>query len=172
MKDVIKYKGISGFLFSFVFVCFMQVFLYILCYINWNYYADSIIAVGLYSGLGATLVGVVPYMGINFSAYEYLKRYFSRNVTGVHTLVPIASHSVICGALSGSISKFIVYPLDTIKRKLQSQVLKNTFDAESPFHRSSSNYGSDFYQYSNIKQTASLIVSKEGVRGLYRVGSV
>lgn len=117
-----------------------------------------------------TLVGVVPYMGINFSVYEYLKRFFASNsYTSNYVVVPVAAQSVICGIFSGSVSKFIVYPLDTIKRKLQSGVLKNTFGAEFPFHQNSSSYGSDMYQYFNMKQTASLIISREGVGGLYRV---
>ena len=33
----------------------------------------------------------------------------------------------LCGGMAGGISKFIVYPLDTIKKRLQSQTLANTF---------------------------------------------
>ncbi|KAI5123658.1 hypothetical protein M0805_001688 [Coniferiporia weirii] len=67
----------------------------------------------LYRGLPATAFGVAPYVGINFAAYEALR--------GVIT--PPGKTSVVrklaCGALAGSISQTLTYPMDVLRRKMQ-----------------------------------------------------
>ncbi|THH07497.1 hypothetical protein EW145_g3332 [Phellinidium pouzarii] len=68
---------------------------------------------GLYRGLPATAFGVAPYVGINFAAYEALR--------GIIT--PPGKTSVVrkltCGALAGSISQTLTYPMDVLRRKMQ-----------------------------------------------------
>ncbi|KAI9442425.1 mitochondrial carrier domain-containing protein [Lactarius indigo] len=63
----------------------------------------------LYRGLVATAMGVAPYVGINFAAYEALR--------GVIT--PPGKSSVTrklsCGALAGSISQTLTYPFDVLR---------------------------------------------------------
>ena len=55
---------------------------------------------GLYRGLVTTAVGVAPYVGINFAAYEFLR--------GIIT--PPGKNSVVrkltCGALAGEYSHY------------------------------------------------------------------
>ena len=67
----------------------------------------------LYRGLPATAFGVAPYVGINFAAYEALR--------GVIT--PPGKQSVVrklaCGALAGSVSQTLTYPMDVLRRKMQ-----------------------------------------------------
>jgi solute carrier family 25 (mitochondrial thiamine pyrophosphate transporter), member 19 len=65
---------------------------------------------GLYQGLTPTLVQTFPYMGINFYAYSKLK------ILIRHEDVPLGLESFFAGAVSGLISKTIVFPLDVLKR--------------------------------------------------------
>ncbi|KAG8994460.1 hypothetical protein FRB94_013122 [Tulasnella sp. JGI-2019a] len=106
---------------------------------------------GLYRGLVPTAVGVAPYVGINFTAYETLR--------GIIT-PPEHKNSVprklACGALAGSISQTITYPLDVLRRKMQVVGMK------------SSSAGSLGYQYTGAWDAIFTIVRTEGVRGMYR----
>lgn len=65
-----------------------------------------------YAGIGPALVQIVPYMGLNFAIYDRL----ASGDRGV-------ASSAYAGTVSGITSKVIVYPLDTVKRRLQSQAV-------------------------------------------------
>ncbi|KAF8971161.1 mitochondrial carrier domain-containing protein [Flammula alnicola] len=99
----------------------------------------------LYRGLVTTAVGVAPYVGINFAAYEFLR--------GVIT--PPGKSSVwrklSCGALAGSISQTLTYPFDVLRRKMQVTGMQN---------------GS--IKYNGAIDALTSIVRVEGVAGLYR----
>lgn len=100
---------------------------------------------GLYRGLVTTAVGVAPYVGINFAAYEFLR--------GIVT--PPGKSSIArklsCGALAGSISQTLTYPFDVLRRKMQVSGMQG---------------GS--IKYNGALDALWSILSKEGVSGLYR----
>ncbi|KAK0213068.1 mitochondrial carrier domain-containing protein [Desarmillaria ectypa] len=102
---------------------------------------------GLYRGLIATAVGVAPYVGINFAAYEFFRG----------TITPPGKSSVsrklACGALAGSISQTLTYPFDVLRRKMQVTGMR------------SSGLG---IAYSGAFDALTGIIRTEGVRGLYR----
>jgi len=106
---------------------------------------------GLYRGLIPTAVGVAPYVGINFTAYETLR---------IIITPPEHKNSIprklLCGALAGSISQTITYPLDVLRRKMQVVGMK------------SSSAGSLGYQYNGAWDALTTIARTEGIRGLYR----
>lgn len=67
----------------------------------------------LYRGLIPTALGVAPYVGINFAAYEWFRGIITppgKNTVG---------RRLLCGALSGAISQTLTYPLDVLRRKMQ-----------------------------------------------------
>ncbi|KAH9057326.1 mitochondrial carrier domain-containing protein [Lactarius vividus] len=101
----------------------------------------------LYRGLVATAMGVAPYVGINFAAYEALR--------GVIT--PPGKSSVTrkltCGALAGSISQTLTYPFDVLRRKMQVVGMRS---------------GALGYQYNGALDAARVIIKTEGIRGMYR----
>ncbi|TFK74067.1 mitochondrial carrier [Pluteus cervinus] len=100
---------------------------------------------GLYRGLITTAMGVAPYVGINFAAYEFLR--------GVITPPGKSSISrkLSCGALAGSISQTLTYPFDVLRRKMQMTGMKG---------------GS--IKYSGAFDALASILRAEGVQGLYR----
>ncbi|KAH7888807.1 mitochondrial carrier domain-containing protein [Phlebopus sp. FC_14] len=101
----------------------------------------------LYRGLTATAMGVAPYVGINFAAYEALR--------GVIT--PPGKSNVArklaCGALAGSISQTLTYPFDVLRRKMQVVGMAS---------------GGLGYKYNGALDALTTIVRTEGLQGLYR----
>lgn len=100
----------------------------------------------LYRGLAATAFGVAPYVGINFAAYEALRGVLTP--PGQPNSVP---RKLACGALAGSISQTLTYPMDVLRRKMQVTGMKAI----------------------GVRHTGALdamrwILKNEGVRGLYK----
>mmetsp|Transcript_20650 Transcript_20650/g.25356 ORF Transcript_20650/g.25356 Transcript_20650/m.25356 type:complete len:381 (+) Transcript_20650:47-1189(+) len=77
---------------------------------------------GMFSGISPAVAQIVPYMGINFALYDLYLRYDDKLNVG---------SSGIAGALAGGVSKFIVYPLDTVKKRMQAQTFFTTFTSSS-----------------------------------------
>lgn len=105
---------------------------------------------GLYRGCVPTAAGVAPYVAvssfrrfarwrhsmqvahdsrsrrcpnhqINFAAYENLRRHFLDEEGECSTLSKLS-----CGALAGSISQTLTYPLDVLRRRMQVAGMKNS----------------------------------------------
>ncbi|XP_022916533.1 solute carrier family 25 member 16-like [Onthophagus taurus] len=82
----------------------------------------------LYRGFIPTLMGMVPYAGLSFYSFEYLKfgcmKYlpnltcnkYSKNTGGLVLAVPA---KLICGGLAGAIAQSVSYPLDVTRRRMQ-----------------------------------------------------
>jgi solute carrier family 25 (mitochondrial thiamine pyrophosphate transporter), member 19 len=73
---------------------------------------------GFYAGCGPAIVQIIPYMGLNFAIYDTLTRGDKR-----------VQASAYAGSISGAVSKIIVYPLDTVKRRLQAQAFYSSGDS-------------------------------------------
>lgn len=120
---------------------------------------------GLYRGLVTTAVGVAPYVGINFAAYEALRGLVT---PPGKTTIP---RKLTCGALAGalhchcrtmnlftdttlgSISQTLTYPLDVLRRKMQVVGMTQ---------------GALGYKYNGALEALREIIRMEGVVGLYR----
>lgn len=96
---------------------------------------------GFFAGVGPALYGIVPYMGFNFLIYEKLSG--DRRTT---------SSAGLSGAISGGLSKLLVYPLDTVKKRMQVQAFAP--DTAPRYH--------------SIIDCLFQITKKEGVHSLYR----
>lgn len=98
---------------------------------------------GLYRGYGATILGVIPYAGTGFFVYESLKR-MHFETTGGLDIRP--SERFVCGAIAGLCAQTASYPLDIVRRRMQTR----TF-------------------YRSIVGTLKYVKSKEGIiGGLYK----
>ncbi|XP_062074522.1 mitochondrial adenine nucleotide transporter ADNT1-like [Humulus lupulus] len=75
----------------------------------------------LYRGWLPSVIGVVPYVGLNFAVYESLKDYLVKNKP--FGLVNDSELSVTtrlaCGAAAGTVGQTVAYPLDVIRRRMQ-----------------------------------------------------
>lgn len=117
------------------------------------------------------MISVGPYMGLNFGFYEIIKiKINDLNLTHHYSknkFLPILV-SMTSGAIAGGLSKIFVYPLDTIKKKLQAEVLHNTFH-----HHHQNKYIIDKNSNSTIKSVnlricIQKISQEEGLKGFFK----
>lgn len=105
----------------------------------------------VFAGSGPAILGIVPYMGLNFALYDYLVRQSDR--------VKV-SDAGTAGAISGGVSKFVVYPLDTVKKRLQAQAFDSFWGQKDII--------TNQYQYKNMMDCGSKIFKEEGLAAFYR----
>lgn len=108
-----------------------------------------------YRGITPTLIGMLPYAGISFGVYDYIKhrmlefRLFQTN-SNSDRLNPVAN--VICGGFAGTIAQTISYPLDVVRRRMQ-------VDPHRP---------SQSGRYVGIVQTLRCVYAEGGMRAIFR----
>ncbi|EGG21684.1 mitochondrial substrate carrier family protein [Cavenderia fasciculata] len=78
----------------------------------------------IYNGVGSSLLQIVPLMALQFTFYETLKHTWinlrtNHGNASTQTAKADPVGQFICGGLSGAMSKFLVLPLDVIKKRLQ-----------------------------------------------------
>lgn len=120
----------------------------------------------LYRGFTPTLAGMVPYAGLSFYCFEYLKygcmKYLPKytcnpceqNTGGLVLSIP---SKLICGGLAGALAQTFSYPLDVTRRRMQLAMLNPETEQ----------FGK------NMFSTLRLIYTQNGVvKGLYRGMSI
>lgn len=108
-------------------------------------------ASGFFQGLPAAIYQIIPYMGLFFASYETLKVPFA------NLQLPIGSGDALAGITASIASKTAVFPLDTIRKRLQVQGPTRS----RYVHR-------NIPLYNGVVSTFTVILSREGARGLYR----
>ncbi|QHO22426.1 mitochondrial adenine nucleotide transporter ADNT1-like isoform X2 [Arachis ipaensis] len=75
----------------------------------------------LYKGWLPSVIGVIPYVGLNFAVYESLKDWLIKSKP--FGLAQDSELSVTtrlaCGAVAGTFGQTVAYPLDAIRRRMQ-----------------------------------------------------
>ncbi|KAL2185015.1 mitochondrial carrier [Thermothelomyces heterothallicus CBS 203.75] len=109
-----------------------------------------------YRGLGAGLLGMFPYSAIDIGTFELLKKSYTRAVAryyGIHEEDAQIGNvaTAVLGASSGALGATIVYPLNVLRTRLQTQ--------GTAMHPPT---------YTGIVDVAQRTVRNEGVRGLYK----
>lgn len=105
----------------------------------------------LFAGCGPAVLGIIPYMGLNFAIYDYLVK------KGERIKVKDAG---MAGLISGGTSKFLVYPLDTMKKRLQAQAFSSFWGGK--------NTSNNIVLYKNMWDCGSRIMKEEGIGAFYR----
>jgi len=70
---------------------------------------------GFFAGAAPGLLQIVPYMGINFMLHDVLVARLGRSGTGG------SGASGLAGMAAGVVSKLLVFPMDTVKKRLQAE---------------------------------------------------
>jgi solute carrier family 25 phosphate transporter 23/24/25/41 len=109
-----------------------------------------------YKGLPAGLIGIFPYSGIDMGTFEYLKTHITNHnvkVLGCHEedAAPGSVITAICGAFSGALGASLVYPVNLVRTRLQSQ--------GTVLHPPT---------YDGFFDCARKCINNEGVRGLFK----
>eukprot|EP00455_Lapot_gusevi_P052455 TRINITY_DN7986_c0_g1_i14.p1 TRINITY_DN7986_c0_g1~~TRINITY_DN7986_c0_g1_i14.p1 ORF type:complete len:265 (-),score=54.01 TRINITY_DN7986_c0_g1_i14:74-868(-) len=103
---------------------------------------------GLYRGINATLMGIAPYVAINFTTFDLLKRKYLPNRQ--HQYFDVINLGL--GAIAGGVAATLTYPTDVIRRRMQLQ-----------------GFGAiDLPQYSSTWDCTKKMYKTEGIRGLYK----
>nr|CCA23186.1 Mitochondrial Carrier (MC) Family putative [Albugo laibachii Nc14] len=112
---------------------------------------------GLFQGMGPSLLQIAPYMGLSFGIYSSLDRLSNSQSKETRVLTKWRLFSYLGnGAVSGLISKLAVYPIDTIKKRMQMQSVQCT-----PM------YGT-IQKYSSSWHCMRTIFHYEGLYGFYK----
>lgn len=109
-----------------------------------------------YRGLTMGLIGMFPYSAIDIGTFEFLKNTFTRykaRYYGIHEedAAPGSIVTAAIGATSGAFGATMVYPLNVLRTRLQTQ--------GTAMHPPT---------YTGIWDVATKTIRNEGVRGLYK----
>jgi solute carrier family 25, member 42 len=108
----------------------------------------------LYHGITPTLLGMIPYAGTSFFVFDSLKHEIIQLRGDITT-----PERLMCGALAGIAGQFSSYPLDVVRRRMQTEGFLTSVSGDAPATR----------QYHGVWQTLKDIAQREGLlRGLYR----
>ncbi|KAL7189033.1 hypothetical protein ACSBR1_038827 [Camellia fascicularis] len=119
----------------------------------------------LYKGWLPSVIGVIPYVGLNFSVYESLKDWLIK--TRPFGLVEDSELSVTtklaCGAAAGTVGQTVAYPLDVIRRRMQMVGWKDAASLVTGDGKSKASL-----EYSGMVDAFRKTVRHEGFRALYK----
>jgi solute carrier family 25 (mitochondrial phosphate transporter), member 23/24/25/41 len=109
-----------------------------------------------YKGLNVGLVGIAPYAAIDLATFEYLKNTITDHNVRKYALheedaLPSSGVTAAIGAFSGAFGASVVYPLNLLRTRLQSQ--------GTVLHPPT---------YNGFWDAARVTVRGEGWRGLYK----
>ncbi|CAN0915943.1 Calcium-dependent mitochondrial ATP-magnesium/phosphate carrier protein 2 [Linum grandiflorum] len=101
-----------------------------------------------YKGLVPSLIGIIPYAGIDLAAYEKLKEMAKTYLLNDSEAGPLVQLG--CGTISGAAGATCVYPLQVIRTRMQAQQA----NASAP--------------YKGMSDVFLRTLEKEGYRGFYK----
>ncbi|XP_027123926.1 calcium-dependent mitochondrial ATP-magnesium/phosphate carrier protein 2 isoform X1 [Coffea arabica] len=101
-----------------------------------------------YRGLVPSLLGIIPYAGIDLAAYEKLKEMSKTYI--LHDSEPGPFVQLGCGTISGALGATCVYPLQVVRTRMQAQ-----------------RYNSDA-AYKGMSDVFRRTIKHEGFRGFYK----
>lgn len=104
--------------------------------------------VAFYRGLTPSLIGMVPYAGLDLAAYETLKDFSRKYFLEGEAPGPLTQ--LACGTVSGAFGATAVYPLNVVRTRLQAQTVDS------------------LPQYSGMLDVFRQTYQLEGLRGFYR----
>lgn len=100
-----------------------------------------------YRGLVPSMMGILPYAGVDITVFEMLKESLLDEYDGMPP-----PHSILCaGMLSSSLAQFSAYPLALVRTRLQAQGI-----------------GGTALKYNGMTDVLRKTYQKEGFRGLYK----
>ncbi|KAL6182322.1 hypothetical protein ACLB2K_043745 [Fragaria x ananassa] len=119
----------------------------------------------LYKGWLPSVIGVIPYVGLNFAVYESLKDWLIK--TRPFGLVQDSDLSITtrlaCGAAAGTVGQTVAYPLDVVRRRMQMVGWKDAASVVTGDGKSKA-----AIEYAGMVDTFRKTVRHEGFGALYK----
>uniref|UniRef100_K3WFF5 Mitochondrial carrier protein n=1 Tax=Globisporangium ultimum (strain ATCC 200006 / CBS 805.95 / DAOM BR144) TaxID=431595 RepID=K3WFF5_GLOUD len=121
---------------------------------------------GLYKGGWSGIVGAIPFEGVQFGCYEYLK-FTSQQHQWPTFRWPEGKQELdgvdffVCGSIAGAIAQTVAYPFDTVKKRLQTQVI-----VDAALHVQTPTAGTKYYR--GMCDCFQKVIRDEGLMALYR----
>ncbi|RDY02094.1 Mitochondrial adenine nucleotide transporter ADNT1, partial [Mucuna pruriens] len=117
----------------------------------------------LYKGWLPSVIGVIPYVGLNFSVYESLKDWLIRSKAfGIAQDSELSvTTRLACGAAAGTVGQTVAYPLDVIRRRMQMVGWKNAASVVA-------GEGKSKIEYTGMVDAFRKTVQHEGFGALYK----
>lgn len=100
-----------------------------------------------YRGIVPSMLGILPYAGVDIAVFEMLKEWLLDNYDGA----PPPQMILGAGMLSSSLAQFSAYPLALVRTRLQAQGI-----------------GGEPTKYTGTMDVLYKTYSREGIRGLYK----
>lgn len=86
--------------------------------VNTGHYFDRFPILKFYRGFSVTIAGMIPYAGVSFLSWGFLRSHFlPPNKTGHRPPTPVADLAI--GAVSGVIAQTASYPFEIVRRRMQ-----------------------------------------------------
>ncbi|KAK8472293.1 hypothetical protein PHAVU_002G163100 [Phaseolus vulgaris] len=117
----------------------------------------------LYKGWLPSVIGVIPYVGLNFALYESLKDWLIRSKPfgmGQDSELSVTTR-LACGAAAGTVGQTVAYPLDVIRRRMQMVGWKDAAPVVA-------GEGKSIMEYSGMVDAFRKTVHHEGFGALYK----
>ena len=117
--------------------------------------------VALWRGWLPSVIGVVPYVGLNFAVYETLKDALLqfKDLRDERQLGVV--ERLACGAAAGTTGQTVAYPLDVVRRRMQM----SGWDGANALHGDGRGHA---VRYSGMSDCFRRTVREEGVRALFK----
>lgn len=107
-----------------------------------------------FRGVSTSVHGAVPYVGINFMAYEFLKARVLERRGAEAGEPPGKLASLACGGVAGSAAMTVTYPLELVRRRMMVQGVLIGTEGSRP--------------YTGTVDATRRIWAAEGFRGFFR----
>lgn len=104
------------------------------------YHAFTVIAQkegfgAFYKGWLPSVIGVIPYVGLNFAIYETLKDQTVK-LQGLKSSADLSVFSgLVCGGVAGAVGQTVAYPFDVCRRRLQVSGWAQAGVAQGPVYK-------------------------------------
>eukprot|EP00941_MAST-03F_sp_MAST-3F-sp1_P001431 g1431.t1 len=105
-------------------------------------------SLSLFRGMSATMIGIIPYAGLSWMVFTGLKK---RVIQYTNADDVSMSERMFCGAIAGLVAQTVTYPLDTSRRRMQTDGFVEAGK-----------------RYSNVWSTLMRITKEEGVQALFK----
>lgn len=99
-----------------------------------------------FRGYLATILGVIPYAGCSFFTYGFLKTWYTE-----HHFPQSPIFNLMCGAVAGLVGQTTSYPLDIVRRRMQTAGCKG-----------------NGVKYNTVLGTITSVLREEGIRAFFK----